>query len=143
MEADEIQLAIAWKAGDSRAFEQLYSQYVKKIFDYVWYRTFNKTLSEDLTSTVFLKAFDAVAGFDPARGSFKSWIYRIAANALIDHYRTAKIHDPIEAAFDVSSKSDPNHDADLALLSDYVHDILSKLPNESRDLIIMRLWDDL
>jgi len=143
MEQDDTQLVAAYKAGDKASFDRLYERYVKKIFDYVWYRTFNQNLAEDLTSTVFMKVLDNISGFDPLRGSFKTWIYRITANSLIDYYRTRKIVDPIEAASNVAGTSDPAGDTDLSILSDYARNILKSLPKESRDLVVMRLWDDL
>ena len=143
MEQDDIQLVVAFKAGDASAFEGLYGRYVKKIFDYVWFRTFNQTVAEDLTSAVFIKVMGAVTGFDPMRGSFKSWIYKIAANALIDYYRTRKVVEPLEAASDVADRSDPAADTEQALLTEHVKGILKSLPQESRDLVVMRLWDDL
>ena len=49
---DELNLA---RVGDKESFSLLYDAYVEKIYDYVYYKTLNKEVAEDLASQVFLK----------------------------------------------------------------------------------------
>lgn len=67
-----------------------YQQFKDKIFNYFLYRVgFDRSLSEDLTSEVFLKAYEKFDTYDPER-PFQAWIYRIAHNHLVNHYRSSR-----------------------------------------------------
>jgi RNA polymerase sigma-70 factor (ECF subfamily) len=67
-----------------------YNQYKDKIYTYLWYRVgFNQALAEDLTSEVFIKALKNFDSYDQDR-PFQAWIYKIAQNHLINHYKTAQ-----------------------------------------------------
>lgn len=56
----------------------------------------NRSLAEDLTSEIFLKALEKFDTFDSETASFQSWIYSIAHNHLIDHYRLARSETSLE-----------------------------------------------
>lgn len=71
-------------------FQSLYWRYKDKIYNYLYYRVgFDKSVAEDLTSTVFLSAYESFEDFDQSR-PFQPWIYRIAHNLLVNHYRQTK-----------------------------------------------------
>ncbi|MFZ5341178.1 MAG: RNA polymerase sigma factor [Patescibacteria group bacterium] len=66
----------------------LYDHYFQKIYDFVFYKIGNKNDTQDLVSDVFMKVFENIGSFDIARGTkFSSWIYMIANNVVIDHFR--------------------------------------------------------
>jgi RNA polymerase sigma-70 factor, ECF subfamily len=85
----EFDLVIAAKSGDERAFGQLYDFYFEKIFRFIYYRVSHKETAEDLTEDVFVKAFLRVSTVKPE--SFTGWLYSIAKNIVIDHYRQKKV----------------------------------------------------
>ena len=78
--------------GDKQAFGQLYEIYAERIFRYLSFRTGSMEVAEDLLCEVFLKAWDALPRFGLTNKDhhFKAWLYKIAHNALIDHYRTSQ-----------------------------------------------------
>jgi RNA polymerase sigma-70 factor, ECF subfamily len=68
-------------------FLHYYNQYKDKIYTFFWYRVnFNQALAEDLTSEVFIKALKNFNSFDQEK-PFQAWIYKIAQNHLINHYK--------------------------------------------------------
>lgn len=70
-------------------FRQFYELHFPKIFRFVFFRVGgSRELAEDLTSEIFLKAFNAFDRYDEAR-SQSSWIFTIARNHLANHYRSA------------------------------------------------------
>lgn len=74
--------------GDSRAFGLLYERHMDAIYRYVFFRVGSPHDAEDLTEDVFVRAWEAIGGFKRGgQGSFVSWLYRIAHNIVIDHYR--------------------------------------------------------
>ncbi len=86
---NEKELVKAAKNGDSQAFTQLYNHYFPKIYSYLMRRTGHEQTTEDLTSQVFLKAFNKLPKFVITSAPFGAWLFRIAANTLTDYYRKA------------------------------------------------------
>lgn len=141
---NEAQLIAAWKGGDAEAFAGLYDLYGRRIYDYLFYRTHHKETAEDLASACFLKALEAADRFDPDRGSFGAWIYRIARNALIDHVRGLKPSADIEDVWDLlASGEDVARDAEAREKLRAVEARLMELPSAQREVVILRLWDGL
>ena len=73
--------------GDAEAFGDLYERHLDEILRYVFYRVANRFEAEDLTETVFLKAWEALPRFESSRVNLRAWLYRIAHNVVVDHYR--------------------------------------------------------
>jgi len=72
---------------DHQAFGVLYDFYFDKIYGYVFKRCGKREIAEDIVSETFTKVFCGLKNFNPRKGSFKSWVYKIATNNLIDYYR--------------------------------------------------------
>jgi len=91
----DIDLIKSIQKGKTENFVQIYEKYVKKIFDFIFYKVWNKQDAEDLTSDTFLKAFDKIESFDSKRNiQFSSWLYSIARNTTIDFFRQNKTNYP-------------------------------------------------
>ncbi len=139
---DDAVYAQKCKAGDSQAFAVLYDRYIEKIYRFVYYKTFVKETAEDITSDVFHKAFQKISSFDETKGAFSAWIYRIARNAVIDHYRTDKKTVPIEDIFELGeeNRTAETHDALRALSR--VQEFLKTMTPRQREIITLRLWEE-
>ncbi|MBI5566224.1 MAG: sigma-70 family RNA polymerase sigma factor, partial [Chloroflexi bacterium] len=87
IEMSEEQLIQRAQRGDAEAFGELYQQHLAAIYRYVFYRLGNVAEAEDLTETVFLKAWEALDHYRRRDVPFSAWLYRIAHNAIIDRYR--------------------------------------------------------
>jgi len=72
---------------DPGAFGELYRRYVERIYAFAHRRTWNREAAEDVTAATFERAYRHLAQFDPNGAGFGPWLYRIAANELVDHYR--------------------------------------------------------
>jgi RNA polymerase sigma-70 factor (ECF subfamily) len=88
-------------AGDVEAFGDLYERHLDDIYNYVYYRVDHREEAEDLSEAVFLRAWRALDENPPREVPFLLWLYRIAHNAVVDHYRTRKDHLGLEAAANV------------------------------------------
>ncbi len=73
--------------GESSAFEALYDHFYDQIFRYIVFKTSDFTTAEDLTEDVFLRMLESIRKFKPQGHPFSSWLFRIAHNRVIDHYR--------------------------------------------------------
>lgn len=73
--------------GDAEAFGDIYDRLVVPIYRYVYYRV-SRDEAEDLTEVVFLKVWEKRQSYKKQKGnSFSSWVFRIAHNIVVDHYR--------------------------------------------------------
>jgi RNA polymerase sigma-70 factor (ECF subfamily) len=73
--------------GESSAFEALYDHFYDQIFRYIVFKTSDSSTAEDLTEDVFLRMLESIKKFKPQGHPFSSWLFRIAHNRVIDHYR--------------------------------------------------------
>ncbi|OHB22035.1 MAG: hypothetical protein A2939_00910 [Parcubacteria group bacterium RIFCSPLOWO2_01_FULL_48_18] len=80
-------LAREMQRGNERAAADLYQALVGKVFGFCLNRVGNKALAEDLAQDIFLKLVDNIETFDPKKGSFSAWFWKMARNTLIDYYR--------------------------------------------------------
>ena len=71
-------------------FAELYKEFMPKIYRYVNYRVSDTHLAEDITSAVFEKALVKFTSYSDEKGAFSTWIFSIARNTIIDHFRTNK-----------------------------------------------------
>jgi RNA polymerase sigma-70 factor, ECF subfamily len=84
--ADDAEL-VEWAKSDSAAFAELYTRYVTKIYNYVYYRTGNHDDAEDLTSRVFFRALGHIGSYTDRGVPFSAWLYRIAHNLVANWHR--------------------------------------------------------
>jgi RNA polymerase sigma-70 factor, ECF subfamily len=87
------------------AFLPLYQHYFPRVFGYVAYRVGSKQDAEDITADIFLRVIQSIGRFEyRGAGSFATWVYRIAHNAVQQFYRvqnrkqTVQIDDQLESA---------------------------------------------
>jgi RNA polymerase sigma-70 factor (ECF subfamily) len=143
--ADDAQL-VEWAKDDSSAFGELYSRYVKKIYNYIYYRTGNHHDAEDLTSRVFFRAMAHIKEYTDRGVPFSAWLYRIAHNLvanwhrdrgrqkvvpLDDHLTTGMSFDPPEAAAETIEEEE-------TLLES-----IRQLPEERQQLLILKFVERL
>ena len=86
---EDIALAKA-SNGDKDAFGILYQRYVKRIYNYVYYRTGNQHDAEDITARVFFRAMRHIGNYTDRGVPFSAWLYRIAHNLVANWHRDRK-----------------------------------------------------
>jgi RNA polymerase sigma-70 factor (ECF subfamily) len=129
--------------GDVDAFAQLYDAYIKKVYDFIYYRTSHKQTAEDLTSITFTKAFQNIHTFKGSQGMFSSWLFRIARNTVIDNARTSKPTIDLDAAANAKARDNVAGEAEVKDRLDQVKKYLGQLSEDQREIVVMRLWDEL
>ncbi len=73
--------------GDSASFAALYEHFYNKIFRYVSFKSGSPTDAEDITEEVFLRMLESITSFKWKGYPFSSWLFRIAHNLVVDHFR--------------------------------------------------------
>jgi len=129
--------------GNLEKFGLLYDSYARKIYDFIYFRTMHKETAQDITSQTFFKALSNIGNFDPQKGHFSSWLYQIARNNVIDHYRSKRSEIDIETVWDISSDEDLQAAALNGEIMEKLKKYLSNLKPEHRQIIMMRVWDGL
>ncbi|MBN1177772.1 MAG: sigma-70 family RNA polymerase sigma factor [Anaerolineae bacterium] len=84
---NETSLLRRARAYDEDALSAIYDQYAPMIYAYLYRRVQDAQLAEDLTSEVFLRMLQAIRAEKGWKTSFRAWLYRIAHNLVVDHYR--------------------------------------------------------
>lgn len=143
MESNESEIVAQLVVGNWTNFDEIYDQYLPKIFQFVYYRVRHKQTAEDITSQVFLKLVHNFHSYNPAKAPFGAWLYRIARNTLIDHVRTAKPTSDLDAAFGVAGSDDLMEAADIKIKLESVKTEMNKLSELQREVLTMRVWDGL
>jgi RNA polymerase sigma-70 factor (ECF subfamily) len=143
METAEINAIIACQKGNNDQFAFLYDKYIKKIYDFVYYKTSHKETAEDIVSQVFFKAIERINTFKVNKGTFQAWLYQIARNSVIDFYRTKKEVANIDDYWSLSDNTDIERDTEARIRLEEVDAYLKKLKPLQREIIIMRVWQGL
>ena len=88
MEGPDEQLMLAYRGGDAAAFEALYRKHRGGLFRYVARSVRERRLAEELFQEVWLRVIEARERY-VAEAKFSTWLYAIAHNRLIDHFRAS------------------------------------------------------
>src|SRR6266436_4280205 len=82
--------------GDRDALEELYLIHFDRIYSYLHVTVGNRHDAEDLTTQTFLKMLEAIGRFRWGTAPFSAWLFRIAHNLAMDHFRASKRWQPEE-----------------------------------------------
>jgi RNA polymerase sigma-70 factor (ECF subfamily) len=118
--------------GDSEAFEALYLHYMERIYRYIYFRVGDEAQAEDMTEDVFVRAWESLPKFRLGKSHFTSWLYTIAHNLLVDHYRR---RNPVQISHeDLARFSDPGDLPERVISRKQEFEILTKSIQQLDDL---------
>lgn len=130
------------KKGDEAAFGQLYEFYFDKIYTFIYYRVNHKEIAEDLAEDVFVRAWSKIRQLKA--DSFGGWLYSIARNRIIDHYRQRKeTADLTEIEHLIESSINIADETNLALDQKLFLDLVKQLTPEQQIIIKLKFIEDL
>jgi RNA polymerase sigma factor (sigma-70 family) len=145
------QLIRLFAEGDSLALEALVMRYKDKIFTSILLLIKDKFLAEDIFQDVFIRVIDTLrSGRYTDEGKFLPWAMRIAHNLCVDHFRRVRRTPVIKTSddrdiFEVLHFSEEG--ADRKMMQRQSHDrvrkMLDKLPEEQREVIVLRHYGEL
>ncbi len=127
------------REGDSVAIAVFYEQYRDPIYRFLYYRLGDPQVAEDLTSEVFLRMINSLSDYHPQNVSFQAWLYQIARNLSIDHYRKASIrnHTFLEENL-VTGDNSAGGPVERKLTSITLRQALTQINEDQRDVLVMR-----
>lgn len=125
------------KAGDAQAFGALYDRFQPEILRYLAHRTRDLEAAEDLTQQVFLKAWQAIPRFEQRGVPFKAWLYRMAHNQMVDHFRTHKPTTEL-GDFDLPDEADQESALLTGEMNEALQRALARLSEDHRQVLTLR-----
>ena len=104
MKAEEIKKLVrrVQRHEDREAADILIRHFYREIYAFVYRQTGNEELAMDLTQEVFISVLLSIPGYDPNKGGFRTWLYRIASNKVVDFFRSA-YHRQMKLGVDVDT----------------------------------------
>jgi RNA polymerase sigma-70 factor (ECF subfamily) len=141
LESDE-RLMLRFQGGDVRAFEELVRRHRTPVFSFLLRLVRERGRAEDLCQETLLRVVRAAEGWEP-RAPFRTWLYAVARNLAFDEARrqafrrTEPLDDPARAA-EASDDPPPDRAAEAALLRPKLEAALAALPDEQREVFLLR-----
>ena len=125
-------------------FEEIYDRYVDKIYRFIFFKVSSQEIAEDLCSETFLRAWKVFKNQNEIKNQ-SAFIYRIARNLVVDHYREKGRTQVVSA--DYVSLIDPEENSEQKSLLDSdlgtIRFALNKLKDNYQEVIICHYIDDL
>ena len=137
-EAPDEQLMLAYRSGDAGAFETLYTRHRARLFRFVLRSIKSRAIAEELYQEIWMRVIEARATYT-ATARFTTWLYTIARNRMVDHWRRAGLSlvslDSEELA---ASTPDPSRHAEARQALARFAAALEGLPAAQREAFLLR-----
>lgn len=133
-------------AGEPEAFGLLYERHVRRIYNYIYYRTGDHHDAEDLTARVFQRALRHVGAFQDMGVPFSAWLYRIAHNLVANWHRDRSRRPVVPLEDHTVLTPGSQHPESLAMAREVGEDLLElirRLPEERQQLLILKFAERL
>ena len=140
-------LVIRSQKGDVDAFSLLYNELLDPIFRFCFFKVHSRELAEDLTSEVFLNVWKKLDSYSKTDSlQFSSWVFRIAHNKIIDHFRKNK-EQTLELKEELEIPDASFQDAREKIENDFLRKELSfylaKIPKQQSEALILKYFSEL
>ncbi|HEV7331670.1 MAG TPA: sigma-70 family RNA polymerase sigma factor [Flavisolibacter sp.] len=140
-----------FNAGNVNAFETLVLRHKDKIYTSILFLVKDKYLAEDIFQDVFIRVIDTIKGGRyTEEGKFLPWAMRIAHNLCVDYFRKVKRTPTIRNSedqdiFEVLNFTEESAEDKLIKKQSHnrVKDMLDQLPEDQREVIILRHYADM
>lgn len=142
---DEIKIIELFKSWDKQVFWIIYDKYIEKVYQFIYFKTYDEQIAQDLTSITFFKALKALKKFDTKKDNtcLKSWLLKIAYNNIIDYYKKKKEEVWLDDILELWNENNYSQDIDNKEKLKEILVYISWLKKEHREILTMRIWEDL
>ena len=142
--ANDAALLRAYAAGDGSAFARLYDRYDRSSFQFVSRMLVgvHAAVAEDVHQEVWVAIARSATSFDPAKGSFRTWLFTVTRRKVLDHFRSQRVvpsrADLDEVALAVSDPGpSPLEQVETRELAERLVRAVEALPIEQRSTFLM------
>lgn len=151
MQAEGADLVRRCQAGDGAAWEEIVTQYGRRIFNLAYRFTARTDSAEDLTQDVFVRIYRSLDQYDPRQGNLQNWLMRLARNLIIDDYRRRERapgdshgEDLEDHIYHLRASNDtPQRSLERRELSEQVQTAIDKLPHDLKICVVLRDIEEL
>jgi RNA polymerase sigma-70 factor (ECF subfamily) len=126
-------------------FEDLYQEFLPRIYGYALAQLRNAAEAEDVTAQVFINAYRAYDRFEPTAATPAAWLFRIARNAILDLHRRTGVRNRVdqEVGRGLGAGPDPAEVAEDRILFAELLVAVRRLPDRQREVVALRHRSDL
>lgn len=144
MEEIDIEKFVAEsQKGNAEAFGKIYDNFINPIFRYMHFRV-GVHDSEDLTELVFLKTWENIRKYRRGIHGFSAWLFRIAHNVVVDHYRSRHPEDELsEDLEDKRREADAIFKAHQRFDREALEAAMAELKDNYRQVLILKYMNEL
>lgn len=143
-ELSDEELMLKYRDGDAQAFDALYARHKGALFRYCVRHCAERSTAEETFQDVWMRVIGARRRYEP-RAKFSTWLYRIARNRVIDHYRAdnpvkhRSLHENDESNPEPAARaaSEPDRRVSLDRQAARLRRLLAALPAEQRDVFLL------
>ena len=134
------------KNGSESAANALISSYYKEMYAFVYKQTLDPELSLDLTQEIFIRVMKSIRNYDSKKASFRTWMYKLASNQLVDYYRS-KSYTYTQVEQSIEDYEFEDH-YDMAISLEYKEDyekinaIVNKLDTKLQQILRLKLFGE-
>ncbi len=136
-------LVTASQKGNTKAFGELYDHFFKQIHKYVYYKVSDEYV-DDLVANIFVKSWTKIKKYQKQKHPFRSWLFRIAHNTVVDHYRTNKEFYELEDRIaDDNERLNPKLITETKLNGERVQRALRKIGDRYREVVLLKFMNEM
>jgi RNA polymerase sigma-70 factor (ECF subfamily) len=143
-QADVRRLVADAQAGDRTALEDLYLLHFDRIYGYLQLSVGNRHDAEDLTNQTFIRMLESIDRFVWRQAPFSAWLFRIAHNLAMDHFRAGRRWQPESEIPEEAFTREPS--AEDVAFHDLAHErmlsMLDELSDEQRQVMTLKYGFD-
>ena len=142
----------AFARGNMNAFEQLYDRHETGVWRFVFRSVQNNAVTDDLVQELWFSVTRTAASYEPT-AKFKTWLFTMARNRVIDHIRTAKNHASIDAENEegesmfsdlaADSRLGPMRQVSSREQAKALLDAIEQLPEDQREAFLLQAEGDM
>lgn len=142
--SEEALLIQKAKEFDSEAWTQIYQSHYPKIYAYLRYRLRDINLAEDIAGDVFLRAVEGIRSYKYRGSSLLAWLYRIAHNRMVDHFRH-KDRLNIQPLTDevIAESSTAQNTMEGPLVREELNSALTNITEDQRQVVLLKFFGGL
>lgn len=141
----DIVLIAKAKRGDRDAFGKLYISCLPGIYRYIFFRVGQRREdAQDLSQTTLIRAWEAIGNYSVRKANFRTWLYTIAHNVVIDHYRERNRHGTAQLTTNIVDEgASPEDELITSDLTEEVRMALELVSGEHKQVVILRHMEGL
>jgi RNA polymerase sigma factor (sigma-70 family) len=143
------ELIIQYQQGQEAALNVLITRYKRRVFSYLYQKTSDRELSNDLFQDTFIKVINTLKkGTYKNEEKFLPWVTRIAHNVMIDYFRKSSLmpmsygHDDFDVFRQVKKEDSIEQKLMRSQTNDELIQLIKRLPKEQKQVLVMRIYGD-